>query len=111
MSRRSLSTHAWGVAEGLVGLSVPSVVLTGFPGEAVDLGRLAAVCPPCHTGSSTTTTRDRTARSEGYRRSAAFTTCVGRTAREGRVEKAFSPVTHAGRSAAQVIAWMQMRGL
>jgi peroxiredoxin len=46
VSRRSLSTHAWGVAEGLVGLSVPSVVLTGFPGGgALDLGRLAAVCP------------------------------------------------------------------
>ena len=34
---------------------------------------------PCHTGSSTTTTPDRTARSAGYPRSAAFTTSVGRT--------------------------------
>jgi transposase InsO family protein len=39
---------------------------------------------PCHTGSATTTSADRTARSAGYRRSAAFTTCVGRTASRSR---------------------------
>src|SRR5438477_63528 len=37
--------------------------------------------PPCHTGSSTTTRGDRTARSAAYPRSAAFTTSVGRTSR------------------------------
>jgi hypothetical protein len=35
----------------------------------------------CHTGSTTTTGRDRTARSETGHRSAAFTTSVGRTSR------------------------------
>src|SRR5262249_39508202 len=37
--------------------------------------------PPCHTGSTTTTHADRTARSAAYPRSAAFTTSVGRTPR------------------------------
>ena len=37
--------------------------------------------PPCHTGSSTTTGADLTARSETGLRSAAFTTSVGRTAK------------------------------
>ena len=41
--------------------------------------------PPCHTGSATTTSADRTAHSETGHRSAAFTTSVGRTARTGRV--------------------------
>ena len=38
---------------------------------------------PCHTGSTTTTTRGRTAHSEANPPSAAFTTSVGRTPRSG----------------------------
>ena len=38
---------------------------------------------PCHTGSTTTTTGDHTARSETNPRSAAFTTSVGRTPSHG----------------------------
>ena len=37
--------------------------------------------PPCHTGSTTTTTGDHTASSETDPRSAAFTTSVGRSTR------------------------------
>lgn len=176
MSRRSLSTYARGVSERLVGLSVPSVVLTGFQGEPLDLGRLAAVCPLViyfYPGSSSSPSDgeqtplldvaqhrafhvrrvDLEARRYGVvgistQSSAAQRQSVlaGRltqrllsdpemqlaerlplptfehdgaswyerltlVAREGHVEKAFSPVGSAGRSAAQVIAWMQMRGL
>src|SRR5947207_15107664 len=68
MARSSASTRRW-PANG------PTASATAA---------IATAPPPCHTGSSTTTRGDRTARSAAYPRSAAFTTSVGRTPRRLR---------------------------
>ena len=47
---------------------------TGWP-----TAHTAIATAPCHTGCATTTSADPTAQSEAGHRSAAFTTCVGRT--------------------------------
>jgi hypothetical protein len=64
MARSSASTRRW----------------RGSGATACPTAHTAIATVPCHTGSPTTTSRDPTARSEAYRRSAAFTTYVGRTA-------------------------------
>lgn len=176
MSAGSVSTQARCLADRLIGLSIPPLVLAGFPQEPLDLGRLAAARPLVvyiYPGSRSSPAdgeqtplldaaqhrvfcaRQRDLEARNYNVlgiSSQSTTAQKQSAladrltqrllsdpelqlahgldlptfaldgaswyqrltllvREGRIEKAFFPVASAGRSAAQVIAWMQAQGI
>ncbi len=176
MSPEILSTHTRCLADRLIGLSIPPVVLSGFRDARLDLGKFAAVCPLViymYPGSSSspadgeqtplldaaqhrafcTHQRDLEARgysvlgiSSQHKDAQKRSVLAGRltqrllsdpqlqlaqeltlptfehdgkswyqrltlVTREGRIEKAFSPVASAVRSAAQVVAWMRVQGI
>jgi peroxiredoxin len=164
------------LAERIVGVTIPPIVLSGFRDARVDLGRFAAACPLViyiYPGSCSSPadgeqtplldaaqhrafcTHQRDLEARGYSvmgissqpkdaqkqsvlagrltqrllsdpelhlawalelptfdlDGASWYQRVTLVAREGRIEKAFSPVASAVLSAAQVLAWMQAQGI